>query len=56
VTPERATPSDYPAIRAALPRFWDDRDLRGLHHPMFVHEFGAGPGEPRVVLTRSLSG
>jgi GNAT superfamily N-acetyltransferase len=34
------SPADYAAILAALPRFWGERDVRPLHHPMFVHEFG----------------
>jgi GNAT superfamily N-acetyltransferase len=40
VTPERLTPADYAAVLGALERFWGNRDLRALHHPMFVHEFG----------------
>lgn len=34
------TTRDYAAILGALETFWDGRDVRALHHPMFVHEFG----------------
>jgi ribosomal protein S18 acetylase RimI-like enzyme len=36
----RATPGDLATILADLPAYWDDRDVRHLHHPMFVREFG----------------
>jgi len=36
----RATPTDLAAILADLPAYWGDRDVRHLHHPMFVREFG----------------
>jgi ribosomal protein S18 acetylase RimI-like enzyme len=38
--PELVTKADFDAIVAHLPEFWGDRDVAGLHHPMFVHEFG----------------
>jgi GNAT superfamily N-acetyltransferase len=41
VQPRTATPDDYADILASLPRFWGERDLRALHHPMFLYEFGA---------------
>ncbi len=37
---ELATPADFAAIIASLGDFWGDRDVRALHHPMYVHEFG----------------
>jgi GNAT superfamily N-acetyltransferase len=40
VEPRAATPQDYADILASLPSFWGQRDLRALHHPMFLHEFG----------------
>jgi GNAT superfamily N-acetyltransferase len=40
VEPREATPEDYAYILASLPTFWGERDLRALHHPMFLHEFG----------------
>jgi GNAT superfamily N-acetyltransferase len=36
----RATPGDLATIIADLPAYWDGRDVRHLHHPMFVREFG----------------
>jgi ribosomal protein S18 acetylase RimI-like enzyme len=27
-------------VLESLGEFWGDRDMRHLHHPMFVHEFG----------------
>ncbi|GIF72660.1 GNAT family N-acetyltransferase [Asanoa siamensis] len=36
----RATPRDLAEILADLPSYWGDRDVRHLHHPMFVREFG----------------
>ena len=36
----RATPGDLAAILDDLPAYWGDRDVRHLHHPMFVREFG----------------
>jgi GNAT superfamily N-acetyltransferase len=36
----RLTREDYIEILAALPSFWGERDLRAVHHPMFLHEFG----------------
>jgi ribosomal protein S18 acetylase RimI-like enzyme len=38
--PRPITAADYAAIVAQLPLFWDGRDMRALHHPMFVYEFG----------------
>src|SRR6266540_5095970 len=35
------TAQDYDQILAALPEFWDGRDTRHLHHPLFIHEFGS---------------
>lgn len=32
--------ADLSAVLADAPRFWADRDVRHLHHPMLVHEFG----------------
>jgi predicted GNAT superfamily acetyltransferase len=40
VEPERVTKADFDEIVDRLPAFWGERDLSGLHHPMFVHEFG----------------
>jgi GNAT superfamily N-acetyltransferase len=40
VTPEPLTASDFAAIIADLPGFWGERDVRHVHHPMFLHEFG----------------
>jgi GNAT superfamily N-acetyltransferase len=37
---ERATKEDYDEVLASLPRFWGARDVAGLHHPMFIAEFG----------------
>jgi GNAT superfamily N-acetyltransferase len=34
------TPEDYFQILDELPDFWDGRDMRALHHPFLVHEFG----------------
>jgi ribosomal protein S18 acetylase RimI-like enzyme len=34
------TKEDYDRILADLPDFWDGRDMRHLHRPMFIHEFG----------------
>ena len=31
---------DYKQILEALQDFWDGRDTRHLHHPMFINEFG----------------
>jgi predicted GNAT superfamily acetyltransferase len=33
------TVQDYDQILAALPEFWDGRDVRHLHHPFLIHEF-----------------
>src|SRR5215831_16897935 len=33
------TPCDYHQILKDLREFWDGRETRHLHHPMFVHEF-----------------
>jgi L-amino acid N-acyltransferase YncA len=38
--PELATLADFAAIIASLGDFWGERDVRALHHPMFVREFG----------------
>jgi ribosomal protein S18 acetylase RimI-like enzyme len=38
--PERATVEDFLVIVASLSDFWGDRDVRHLHHPMFIREFG----------------
>jgi L-amino acid N-acyltransferase YncA len=35
----QATPDDLARILASLPEFWGERDVRHLHHPMFVREF-----------------
>jgi len=40
--PAPATKADYDEIVASLPLFWGDRDLSGMHHPMFLFEFGDG--------------
>jgi ribosomal protein S18 acetylase RimI-like enzyme len=37
--PQSATLQDYAEIMSSLPVFWGERDVRALHHPMFVHEF-----------------
>jgi ribosomal protein S18 acetylase RimI-like enzyme len=37
---ETASIEDLTAIVAELPAFWGQRDLRGLHHHMLIHEFG----------------
>jgi ribosomal protein S18 acetylase RimI-like enzyme len=34
------TPDDLAEILAGFDRFWDGRDLRALHHPMFARQFG----------------
>src|ERR1700757_1551678 len=34
------TPRDYNQILDELSDFWDGRQVRHLHHPMLVHEFG----------------
>jgi GNAT superfamily N-acetyltransferase len=34
------TPQDYRRILEDLPQFWDGRDVRHLHHPLLIHEFG----------------
>jgi hypothetical protein len=34
------TPQDYEQILADLAEFWDGRDIRHLHHPFLIHEFG----------------
>lgn len=34
------TKQDYDRIIEELPNFWDGRDTRQLHHPMFINEFG----------------
>jgi GNAT superfamily N-acetyltransferase len=34
------TKQDYDRIIKELPDFWDGRDTRQLHHPMFINEFG----------------
>jgi hypothetical protein len=34
------TRQDYEQILDALPEFWDGRDVRHLHHPFLIHEFG----------------
>lgn len=34
------TPDDLAEILAGLDRFWDGRDVRGLHHPIFARQFG----------------
>jgi GNAT superfamily N-acetyltransferase len=40
MTVEPATKDDFDAIVASLPEFWGERDLRALHHPFILHEFG----------------
>lgn len=37
----RATVSDLRQVVADHPRYWGERDLRALHQPVFVQEFGA---------------
>ena len=34
------TQQDYLQILDDLDEFWDGRDVRALHHPFLVHEFG----------------
>jgi len=34
------TPEDYAQILGDLAEFWDGRDVRHLHHPFLIHEFG----------------
>lgn len=34
------TPQDYDQILDELSDFWDGRQVRQLHHPMLIHEFG----------------
>jgi GNAT superfamily N-acetyltransferase len=34
-----ATKADYDLIVSELADFWGERDLRALHHPVFIHEF-----------------
>ena len=36
----RCTQQDYNQILGELQDFWDGRETRPLHHPMFIHEFG----------------
>lgn len=36
----RCTQLDYNQIMDELDDFWDGRQTRPLHHPMFIHEFG----------------
>jgi ribosomal protein S18 acetylase RimI-like enzyme len=38
--PERATIADLAAVAREPREFWGDRDLRALHHPLLVHDFG----------------
>lgn len=40
MTVRRATRADFDEIVASLTSFWGERDLRWLHHPMFVEAFG----------------
>ncbi|POX51645.1 GNAT family N-acetyltransferase [Streptomyces sp. Ru71] len=37
----RATVNDLRQVVADHPRYWGERDLRALHQPVFVQEFGA---------------
>jgi ribosomal protein S18 acetylase RimI-like enzyme len=37
---EPATLDDLNAIVGEQPAFWGERDLRHLHHPLLIHEFG----------------
>ncbi|MFC5720509.1 GNAT family N-acetyltransferase [Streptomyces gamaensis] len=37
---ERATMADFHQVMADYPRYWGERDLRSLHLPMLVQEFG----------------
>ncbi|MEV0977356.1 GNAT family N-acetyltransferase [Streptomyces sp. NPDC049915] len=37
----RATVRDLHQVVADHPRYWGERDLRALHQPVFVQEFGA---------------
>jgi GNAT superfamily N-acetyltransferase len=34
------TPQDYAQILDGLTEFWDGRDVRHLHHPFLIREFG----------------
>jgi hypothetical protein len=34
------TQQDYNQIIEELRDFWDERDVRHLHHPMLINEFG----------------
>jgi GNAT superfamily N-acetyltransferase len=34
------TQQDYNQILKEMPDFWNGRDIRHLHHPMLIHEFG----------------
>ena len=34
------TSEDYFQILDELSEFWDGRDMRALHHPFLIHEFG----------------
>ena len=34
------TQQDYIRILDELAEFWDGRDVRSLHHPFLIHEFG----------------
>jgi ribosomal protein S18 acetylase RimI-like enzyme len=38
--PRRVTPADYAAILGSLEDFWGERDVRHLHHAIFIHELG----------------
>ena len=61
--PQPATPADYAELMGSLASFWGDRDLRALHHPMFIHELGddalvirAPSGEPAAYLLGFVAG
>ncbi|GAA4213609.1 hypothetical protein GCM10022220_38830 [Actinocatenispora rupis] len=37
---DHLTPADLRTVLAEQHRYWGDRDMRSLHHPTYVHEFG----------------
>jgi hypothetical protein len=50
MTIERCTLEDYVQILSNLTEFWGSERTRGLHHPMFVREFGdSAPGNAHSI-------
>lgn len=40
IRPVRDTAAFQQQVLSLLPRFWDDRDVRHLHHPVWFRQFG----------------